>query len=77
MRKDLNLESERVGTKEPIPYRCPDLGFHFTETDERMIKVACRFACKFMQGYGQAPELPLIDLTHFANSAPEEQCKQE
>lgn len=61
-----------VTEKPPTPYRCPDLGFHFTPVDIMMIKVACRRAAKRMLTYGQGPVQPQIDLTHYENSKPEE-----
>ncbi len=59
------------------PYRCPDLGFHFTEEDNLRIRINCRAAVRFMKTYGLAPAPPMIDLSHYINSKPEEQCPQE
>ncbi|MBD5367226.1 MAG: hypothetical protein HDR82_09580 [Bacteroides sp.] len=77
MTYDIHLDSETDNTSKrhsnpTYPYRCPDLGYHFTPADHLMIKVACRRAAKYMSTYGQAPDQPLIDLKHYANSTPQQ-----
>lgn len=56
-------------------YCCPDLGFHFTDDEKRLMQLHCRAAAVYMKTYGQAPALPQIDLSHYINSKSEPQCQ--
>lgn len=42
--------------------------FLFTRDEEIAIRCAIRSAVAFMQTYGQAPEQPEIDITHYIHS---------
>ena len=55
--------------KEPKKRTKPDTRlFLFSHDDEIMIRCAIRSAVAFMQTYGQAPQPPQIDITHYIHS---------
>ena len=41
-------------------------GKHYTPEDNYRIYLACVDAAKYMEGYGQAPQQPQIDLSHYS-----------
>lgn len=42
--------------------------FHFTKEEEKRMHNAKLAAIRFMARFGQAPQQPLIDLSHYENS---------
>lgn len=57
-------------TEKPIPRRKANQLWPFTDMEERRIRRAIRASIEFMENYGQAPEQPMIDLSHYETSNP-------
>ena len=48
-------------------YKCR-LGFPITPVDEIAMRRAIRKSILFMSSYGKGAEVPMVDLSHYANS---------
>lgn len=51
--------------------------FHFTNDEESSMELAKKSSLKYMENFGRGREPYEIDLSHYENSLPEEQCHQK
>lgn len=67
---NLKMRKSREGKMPTRPKDCrqTDLGFHFTEFEELLIKIASIKAEKFMSNYGNFSQGYMIDCSHYFNS---------